>query len=75
MMWVMPMSASSTALATRNMGSPLLRTMTKSSRLALSKLTSPRMRSVNVVAPASGERNRTTVPGPGSTSRSRQNPS
>ena len=75
MMWVMPMSASSTALATRNMGRPLLRTMTKSSRLTFSKLTSPRMRSVNPVVPSSGVRNRTTVPDPAATCRSRQYPS
>ena len=73
--WVMPISASSKALESRNIGMPVDRRSTKSSMVLFSKVTSPRTRSVKVVVPSSGTRNRSAVAGPCSRPRSRQKPS
>ena len=56
--WVMPMSMSSTALARKKIGAPSDRTITKSWISAHSTRTSPRMRSVKLLTPSSGVRNR-----------------
>ena len=73
--WVMPISASSMTLANRNVGVPLERSSTKSSRVRFSTLTCPRTRSSKLVVPSSGLRKRSAVAGVRSTPRSRQNPS
>ena len=62
--WVMPISWSSTQLARKNVGLPSARATTKSSRLAWSKATSPRIRSLQAVEPSAGTLKRTARPSP-----------
>jgi len=62
MAWVMSMSASSTALARRNIGEPFDRQMTKSSRSEVSNETSPRTMSSKAMVRPSGIRKRTANP-------------
>gem|GEM_PF-4569563 len=62
MAWVIPMSASSTALASRNIGEPLDRQMTKSSRSSVANETSPRTMSSKAMVCPAGIRNRTASP-------------
>ena len=72
--WVIPISMSSTTLASTNNGEPLPRNSTKSSRCSCSNVTAPRITSSITVSP-SGTRKRNTRPGPGPSCRSREKPS
>ena len=75
MTWVMPMSMSSTTLASTNNGAPDDLTTTKSSMASWAKTTSPRMRSWTTVVAVVGHPEAQGPALAGSRPRSRQKPS